>query len=253
MIVRQGGVSWPILFIVWWTTYQIRTWSCWLLLVTLFCLSSWICRWRSSFGSLYFGFKNDTQYLLSICHNDYNLSFNPGVQFPSPSSSTSPIFLFVGQSLKLADHDRACHLGHILPSDLSDTDDILRAQTDMCHRANCFLSTFYAANPAIKTLLFRTFCLSLYGSALWRLSSSNLDSLEVTFNNPLRKIWKLPQHCRTSILHCTSSLQSLYNVVICRSHMLCQKARATRISLIRDIFTEAPQLSYTTFGFKDFK
>ena len=76
-------------------------------------------------------------------------------------------FLFVGQSLKLADHDRACHLGHILPSDLSDTDDILRAQTDMCHRANCFLSTFYAANPAIKTLLFRTFCLSLHGSACW--------------------------------------------------------------------------------------
>ena len=34
--------------------------------------------------------------------------------------------------------------------------------------------------------------------------------------------------------------------------MLCQKARATRISLIRDIFTEAPQLSYITFGFNVF-
>ena len=66
------------------------------------------------------------------------------------------------------------------------------------------------------------------------------------------KFGKLPRHCHTSILHCISSLQSLYNVVICRSHMLCQKARATRISLIRDIFTEAPQLSYTTFGFNVF-
>ena len=33
---------------------------------------------------------------------------------------------------------------------------------------------------------------------------------------------------------------------------VCQKARATGIPLIRDIFTEAPQLSYTTFGFNAF-
>ena len=88
----------------------------------------------------------------------------------------------------------------------------------MCRRANCFLFTFYATTPAIKTLLFRTFYLSLYGSALWRLSSSNLRSLEVTFNNLLRKIWKLPRHCHTSILHCISSLQSLYNVICCYCH-----------------------------------
>ena len=126
-------------------------------------------------------------------------------------------------------------LGHILRSDLSDTDDILRVQTDMCRRANCLLSTIYAANPAVKTLLFRSFCLSLYGSALWRLSSSSLRTLKVTFNNLLRRIWKLPRHCHTSILHCTSSLQSLFNVVIYHSTMLCQKARATGIPLIRDM------------------
>ena len=165
----------------------------------------------------------------------------------SPNPSTSLTFLFAGQFLKLA--DRACRLGHILRSDLSDTDDILRVQTDMCRRANCLLSTFYATNPAVKTLLFHTFCLSLYGSALWRLSSSSLRSLKVTFNNLLRKIWKLPWHCHTSILHCISSPQSLFNVVIYRSSMLCQKARATGVPLIHDIFTEAPQLSYTTFGF----
>ena len=101
----------------------------------------------------------------------------------------------------------------------------------------------------LLTLLSRpSFCLSLYGSALWRLSSSRLRSLEVTFNNLLRKIWKLPRHCHTSILHCISSLQSLFNVIY-RSSMLCQKARSTGIRLICDIFTDALQLSYTTFGF----
>ena len=155
--------------------------------------------------------------------------------------------MFGGQSLTLV--DRASHLGHILRSDLSDTDDILRVQTDMCRRANCLLSTFSATNPAVKTLLFRTFCLSLYGSSLWSLASPGLHSLEVTFNNILRKIWKLPRNCHTSILHCVSRLQSLHNVVIQRSKMLCLKARATGFPLIRDIFIEAPILSYTSFGF----
>ena len=56
-------------------------------------------------------------------------------------------------------------------------------------------------------------------------------------------------NCHTTILHRVSSLQSLYNVVIQRSRMLCKKARATGVSLICDIFAEAPHLSYTTFGF----
>jgi len=119
--------------------------------------------------------------------NDHNLLFNPGkmwlVRFSLPSSSPNPsaslTFLFAGQSLQLL--DTACHLGHILRSDLSNTDDILRVQTDMCRRANCPLSTFYAANPVVKTTLFCSFCLSrsLYGSALWRLSSSSLRSLSI--------------------------------------------------------------------------
>jgi hypothetical protein len=186
---------------------------------------------------------------------DYNLIFNPAetqlVRFSLPSSSfssaTLPIFMFGGQSLTLV--DRASHLGHILCSDLSDTDDILRVQTDMCRRANCLLSTFSATNPAVKTLLFRTFCLSLYGSSLWSLASTGLYSLEVTFNNLLRKIWKLPRNCHTSILHSVSGLQSLHNIIIQRSKLLCLKARATGLPLIRDIFTETPHLSYTSFGY----
>ena len=51
----------------WWITDQIRISSCWLQLVTLFCWSSWVCRWHCSFGSLCLSFKNDAQYLLSIC------------------------------------------------------------------------------------------------------------------------------------------------------------------------------------------
>ena len=135
-------------------------------------------------------------------------------------------------------HQSLCLVVNLALVDRSDTDDILRVQIDMYRRANC------PTNPAVKTLLFRTFCLSLYGSSLWSLASAGLHSLEVTFNNILRKIWKLPRNSHTSILHCVSRLQGLHNVVIQRSKMLCLKARTTGLPLIRDIFTEAPSLSY---------
>jgi len=88
-----------------------------------------------------------TMMLNTCCQfaNDHNLLFNPGktqlvrfsLPFSSPNPSASPTFLFAGQSLQLV--DGACHLGHILRSDVSDTDDILRVQTDMCHPTAFYL------------------------------------------------------------------------------------------------------------------
>ena len=45
----------------WRITDQI---SCWFLLVTLFCLSPWVCRWHYSFGSLCLSFK---RMMLNTC------------------------------------------------------------------------------------------------------------------------------------------------------------------------------------------
>ena len=141
------------------------------------------CYWSHYFGGI-LGCADDIVLLalsasalsmmLNTCcqfANDYNLLFNPGktqlVRFSlphsSPSPSTSPTFLFADQTLKLA--ESACHLGHILCADLSDAYDILRVQYAIELTA-FYLYTFYGTNPAIKTLLFCTFCLSLYGSAL---------------------------------------------------------------------------------------
>ena len=45
-----------------------------------------------------------------------------------------------------------------------------------------------------------------YGSALWKLSCSAIHSIEVSFNNILRRIWHLPRNCHTRILHLTAPL-----------------------------------------------
>ena len=129
----------------------------------------------------------------------------------------------------------AKHLGHILSSNLSDTDDIVRVKKDLVRKANCMLHSFSPCNPFVKTKLFESFCLSLYGSALWFSSSPELRSLEVTFNNILRRIWSLPRMCHTGILHCTARLNSVYNIVVQRSSKLLSAALKSHSSLVRDV------------------
>ena len=103
-----------------------------------------------------------------------------------------------------------------------------------------------------KTDLFRSFCLSLYGSALWSSSSKELKSLEVCFNNVIRKIWHLPQRCHTSVLHLVSGLPSIFNTIITRSYRLTAAALQSSSPLIADIYGDATKLVYTSSGFNLF-
>ena len=100
-----------------------------------------------------------------------------------------------------------------------------------------------------KTKLFQSFCLSLYGCALWRTSSPQLKLLETTFNNIIRRIWILPRRCHTSILHLVSGSQSLFNVVIEHSQRVVSQALKTSSVLLAEIFTESQTIAYTSFGY----
>ena len=118
------------------------------------------------------------------------------------------------------------HLGHILSSDLSDDAEISSIKKDMCRKANYMLPTFAPCEPFTKSQL-HSFCLSLYGSALWLCSSSELKSLEVSFNNIIRKIWSLPRQCHTAPLHLIAGIPSVFNTVVTRSYKLIQLALAS--------------------------
>lgn len=111
------------------------------------------------------------------------------------------------------------------------------------------LHTFSSCDPFTRTELFRSYCLSLYGSSLWSASSKELKSLEVCFNNIIRKIWHLPPRCHTSILHLVAGLPSMFNTVISRSLNLTATAQSFSSSLIADIFKHSSNLVYTSTGF----
>ena len=69
---------------------------------------------------------------------------------------------------------------------------------------------------ALKTHLFQSYCLGLYGGALWNLSSGPVRALEVSYNNILRRIWSLPRTAHTAVIHSVAELKSVFNLLYCK-------------------------------------
>ena len=120
----------------------------------------------------------------------------------------------------------------------------------MVKMANCLLYSFSGIDPVTLTRLFNSFCLSLHGAAIWNLSNPSLRSLEVAFNNILRKIWRLPLNCHTRILHLTAKLISPFNLIYRRSQSLFTSATTkSPSSVVRYVFSSSVNLCYNATGY----
>ena len=119
-------------------------------------------------------------------------------------------FSFNFCDLPLQFTDKVKHLGHFYRYNLDDSEDIKRVSDDMCRKVTFLIHSFRSCDPVVKTFLFSSHCLSLYGVLSWKLSCPKLTSLKVTFNNILWKIWRLPRRCHmyTGILHCKAKVYS---------------------------------------------
>ena len=98
---------------------------------------------------------------------------------------------------------------------------ILFKACDLVRKANLLLHTFSAADPLVKSCLFKFYCLSLYSCSLWNL---------------LRCIWNLQHNCRTGILHVTALLPSIFNMVQSQSSTLLSCALSSPSYVVRQFF-----------------
>ena len=129
-----------------------------------------------------------SEFFSELFATDHNLIFNAAktqlICFRSPRKiKCTGKFFFSGHLLKFS--DTVTHLGHVLHCSLDDSEDIKRATLEMCKKP-IILSTFSSCDPQVKTVLFNSHCLSLYGGALWNITCRQLTSLKVAFNNILR-------------------------------------------------------------------
>ena len=133
---------------------------------------------------------------------------------------------------------------------ISDSTDIILKTHNMVKMANCLLYSFSGIDPVTLTRLCNSFCLSLHGAAIWNLSNPSLHSLEVAFNNILRKIWRLPYNCHTTILHLTAGLVSPFNLIHRRCQSLFVSATTkSPSSIVRFVFSRSVNLCYTATGY----
>ena len=255
--VRQGGVLSPILFTIYLDDLLAELEK-----------SGVGCYWRHHFAgalcytddiALLAPSASSLRILLSICEQyatEHSLVFNPDksqlICFSSydcyPVQASVPhVFTFCGRPLVLS--SRVQHLGVTLTSNLSDNADIENKKRDFIRKSNYMLHAFSCCDKATKTHLFQAYCLSLTGSALWNLASPLISSLEVAFNNIIRKIWSLPRRSHTALVHLTASLSSVYNMIYLRSASLFHRALTSKSSILCDVFLEASGNICTFIGY----
>lgn len=101
------------------------------------------------------------------------------------------------------------YLGLNLSSDFKDDCDILRHIKYIYSRGNLIVNRFKQCSSDVKHLLFKTFCISMYGCMLWSCYTDNvLRKCCVAFNNIYRALFKINNRVSISKEYVTQNVNS---------------------------------------------
>jgi hypothetical protein len=98
------------------------------------------------------------------------------------------------------------HLCHVITNQLTD---ILKRRSDLLDSLITF-QTFFNKLSSLINRLFRSYCMSLYGSELWLLSNDQINDLCVSWWKSLHRTWGLPYNSRCYLLPLLSVSVCLY-------------------------------------------
>ena len=169
------------------------------------------------------------QNLVDVCNayaSSHDIVFNyrksAGVLFSSKNFKLSkPPFLLLGLD-KIEFVDRVKYLGIIVDSSYNENCAISRQNKTLYSISNKLRSKFSLYSTYVKNILFKSYCMSLYGSSLWHnYNSYSIRRLRVTYNDAFRMIHGLPSHTSASVqqiffnVHTFDALihKSLFNFV----------------------------------------
>ena len=102
-------------------------------------------------------------------------------------SDAYPNFIVSGATLKYVHNFRCLGLGHILDDKLQDDTDVRREIRKMFIRCNILLRRFGKCSVQVKVRLFKSFCLCLYGAALWsHYTESVINSFKACYHKCIK-------------------------------------------------------------------
>ena len=103
---------------------------------------------------------------------------------------------------------------------------------------------FSMCPPAVKSSLIRSFSMSFYGAALWRMTCPELHSTGSAVNKFLRRIWNLLYLSHTALTQRTASVQSVYNIVYHRCKNLMKEAKRCPSLLVQSVSCDAESVPW---------
>jgi len=99
--------------------------------------------------------------------------------------SSFPEFCVNGEKLQFVESFK--YLGHIISNSNIDDADIQREVSNMFIRTNILARKFSKCSTAVKTVLFRSYCICLYDAALWnRYHMAALNKLRSCYNRCIK-------------------------------------------------------------------
>ena len=98
------------------------------------------------------------------------------------------------------------HVGQLFGPDVK-VKNVINCQEEFIARVNYLMSTFRAASYKVKYNLFKSYCMSLYGSVLWDYSASVVHNFYKTWRRCVRMLVDLPP--RTHSIYISHILDDL--------------------------------------------
>lgn len=147
---------------------------------------------------------------------DYSVKFNPSksmyiVLGNTEAQSYSLCFNnVIMQSVK-----SAMHLGHEIGSKALGSN-IQRNIRDCVKRFNLMMSVFKHCSRFVKYKLFKTYCMALYGSPMWDLSSAEVSKFYVTWRKCVKQLLNISPRAHGVYLHRIVNDLSIENQLIKR-------------------------------------
>ena len=146
--------------------------------------------------------------LIHICEcfsHEYSISFNATKSkhlFFSNDVNSNPLpFEMQGSPIPIVPRDK--HLGNWIGNNVFET--VVEDNVNTLYRnTNLLMSQFPKAEPHVKYRLFKSYCMSVYGSQLWDYSSKKCDRFYVCWRKCIRRLFDIPSntHCRYLHLIC---------------------------------------------------
>ena len=125
---------------------------------------------------------------------EYDVKFNPAkshcMYFIPPGSKITRFgdAVFCGKIIPCV--RKVTYLGHAISSDMSDEEDMSRQRRILFCRGNQLARAFKNCSDEVKSALFRAYCYSIYGNALWNVFRvAALRSVKVAYNTSFRLLF----------------------------------------------------------------